>query len=230
MNDKVPQEVADYILRTRDKPTVGPPDDESLPYAPESEPEPEPEPVQAVPWTCPIHGTDDLLTLTSRKGRVYQCCTAADCEEFERPEVIPSDPDPDPFAASWVVPKAVPKRPVPSSAAPAPAKFWDTLAGSCTLWLLILSIPVLLTVLNLWPIVVGVVVWVAKRARSGVVVEPGSETAGRRTYRINRADSQLFLKRVRATPARRTSAALAAQMLPAPAAARSVQTLVTVRR
>jgi hypothetical protein len=35
-------------------------------------------------WVCPKHGADNLLTITSRKGRVYRTCTTTNCPEFEK--------------------------------------------------------------------------------------------------------------------------------------------------
>ena len=37
------------------------------------------------PWTCPTHGSDALVELTSNDGREYRACRA--CEEFEGPSV-----------------------------------------------------------------------------------------------------------------------------------------------
>lgn len=38
---------------------------------------------EARDWECPAHGAANLVTLTSRMGRVYRSCTVSECEEFE---------------------------------------------------------------------------------------------------------------------------------------------------
>lgn len=109
-----------------------------------AQPRPEPKlaPEQASGWECPKHWLDDIRQLTSWKGREYRSCAA--CEEFEGRQVRPSAAAPVPF------PRIYPKHPEPSVAPRPAATFWDTFAGSLTLWLIILGIPVLLTFLNLW--------------------------------------------------------------------------------
>ena len=39
---------------------------------------------ESVGWTCPKHGADHTVTLTSRKGRLYRACNLAECPEFEK--------------------------------------------------------------------------------------------------------------------------------------------------
>lgn len=60
---------------------------EAFPWelAPEPDREPKPAPTG---WACPAHGDADVVTLRSRRGRVYGSCTAGPrrnpCGEFER--------------------------------------------------------------------------------------------------------------------------------------------------
>jgi hypothetical protein len=37
-------------------------------------------------WVCPDHGPSSLVTLTSRKGRIYTACSADECQWFEAPQ------------------------------------------------------------------------------------------------------------------------------------------------
>jgi hypothetical protein len=97
MNDKVPPEIAAIIQKIQESRA------KLAPNGLDATPPP------AEVWACP-NGHDTVVTLTSRKGRVYGMCTT--CHSFERGDVLPNAATPVP--ASVPDPKVDPKRPEPS--------------------------------------------------------------------------------------------------------------------